>query len=608
MKRWPNRLLLIAGTAALAAAIPASSQRSPESLLPPGFGAPEPPPPPPKEEPGPDSPPGEDPPAPAPGPAPPQQPELPSGVPPIRDSAEEDLQRPAPRPSYAFDVPADALRSTEAVGVLDAGDWGLGLGAFGSANGAYLATLMRQLEAPLPSRWASMLLRRALMSRVPSPATVDPVDWVAERAALLLRMGEADAARSLVQAVDVTNYTPRMIQAALDTSLATADPAALCPIIVPGLALGEQPVWRIADAMCAALAGEAARAGALIDQARNSGAVSGTDLLLAEKVVGAGTDTRRAVTVDWDEVDSLSPWRFGLASATGMEIPERLLTAGGPRIQAWFARAPMVPVEQRLAAAKVAAVLGVFSSNALVEMHSLVFDSADPGEVAGTPAGRLRIAFAHRESGQRMEALRDLWDDGDTPVDRYAQRILTAAAAAGLPPSAEFAGDAEHLIAAMLSAGLDDEAALWSDIVADGQADVLAWALLAVGSPQPTVDLGASSVEAFRAEDDSRGDRRTQFLVAALAGLGRISAGEASSLAADLGFDLGREDRWTRALDEAVRARQPGTVALLAGVGMQTGEWESVPASHLYRIVSALRQTGLEFEARMIAAEALTRL
>jgi hypothetical protein len=492
--------------------------------------------------------------------------------------------------------------------VLDPGDWGLGPNAFGTGNGAYLATLMRQLEAPLPSRWMSMLLRRALMSRVPSPATVGPVDWVAERAALLLRMGEADAARSLVQAVDVTNYTPGMIQTALDTALATADPAALCPIVVPGRALGDQPVWRVADAMCAALAGEAARAGALVDQARNSGAVSGADLLLAEKVVGAGTDARRAVSVDWDEVDSLSPWRFGLASATGMEIPERLLATAGPRMQAWFARAPMVPVEQRMAAAKVAAVLGVFSSNALVEMHALQFDGADPGEAAGTPAGRLRIAFAHRDAGQRLSALRDLWDDGDTPDSRYAQRILTAGAAAGLPPSADFAEHADDLIAAMLSAGLDEEAARWSGIVASGDADVLAWGLLAVGSPRPEVDLSSSSIQAFRDEDDSRGDRKSQFLVASLAGLGRISPAEASSLSADFGFELGREDRWTRALDQAVRARQPGTVALLAAVGMQTGGWANVPASHLYRIVRGLRQVGLEFEARMIAAEALTRL
>jgi hypothetical protein len=41
---------------------------------------------------------------------------------------------------------------------------------------------------------------------------------------------------------------------------------------------------------------------------------------------------------------------------------------------------------------------------------------------------------------------------------------------------------------------------------------------------------------------------------------------------------------------------------------MQSADWSGVPPEHLYRIMRALRQVGLEFEARMIAAEALTRL
>jgi hypothetical protein len=422
-------------------------------------------------------------------------------------------------------------------------------------------------------------------------------------------MGEADAARALVQSVDVSSYTPAMVQVALDTALATADPAALCPLIVPGRALGDQPVWRMADAMCAALAGEAARATSLIDQARGRGGAGGADLLLAEKVIGAGTDTRRAVSVQWDEVERITPWRFGLASATGLEIPERLMNDAGPRMQAWLARAPMVPVEQRLSAAFVAASLGVFSSNALVEMHSLVLEGADPEQAGETPAGRLRIAFAHRDPGQRLRALRDLWDDaGDAAAQRYGRLVLTAGAATRIEPSQERAEDADELIAAMLSAGLDAQADRWSETVAGGDADERAWALLALGSPRPSVDISASTIDGFRDDDDSRGDRRTQMLVAALAGLDRIGADEASQIASGLGVDLGREDRWTRALDAAVAARQPGTVAVLAAVGMQTADWTGVPPSYLFRIVRALRLAGLEFEARMIAAEALTRL
>jgi hypothetical protein len=102
----------------------------------------------------------------------------------------------------------------------------------------------------------------------------------------------------------------------------------------------------------------------------------------------------------------------------------------------------------------------------------------------------------------------------------------------------------------------------------------------------------------------ANGPLRARMLAAALAGLGRAGDG----LASGLGVDIGRQDDWSRALDRAAGAGQSGTVALLAAVGMQAGDWSGVPPEHLYRIMRALRQVGMEYEARMIAAEALTRL
>ena len=54
--------------------------------------------------------------------------------------------------------------------------------------------------------------------------------------------------------------------------------------------------------------------------------------------------------------------------------------------------------------------------------------------------------------------------------------------------------------------------------------------------------------------------------------------------------------------------RQPATVLLLSAIGMQAGDWRGVPPAVLYRIVAALRAVGLSGEARMIAAEAMSRL
>ncbi|HMG47311.1 MAG TPA: hypothetical protein VK614_07605 [Allosphingosinicella sp.] len=588
---WRTRALLLAGAAAALAALPALGRTTPESLLPPGFGDPQNLPPPEEK-------------------APPQKArptqvgnevdnQLSGNL--MGDVEEVQLDQSAlPRPTNYFTIPEGSARSTDFVGPLAPGNFGLGDDAFGVRNGPLYAALMGQLDAPLPSRWTSILLRRALLSRLAVPAGVQPVDWVAERAALLLRMGEADAARMLVEAVDVEQYTPRMVEVAAQTALATADPSALCPLVGPARSWSHDPVWILADGMCAALEGEAARATALIDQARDQAGTS-IDLLLAEKVIGAGAGSRRAVDIQWEGVDEVNPWRFALASAVGLQVPDRLMNAARPEIRAWLARAPMVPLDQRLDAASTAAALGVFSSHSLVELYSLMLDETDPAEVSGSIGARLRTAWVGRDVAERMGAIRELWRGAEAPQQRYARSILTAGAAARIAPSADLSGDAGDLIASMLSAGMDREAAAWAGVVEQAGEGSRAWALLAVGAPRPVV---ADRLDAFVSADDSAGRQRSQLLAAALAGLGRINADRA----ARAGFRLGAEDRWTAAIDEAARARAPGAVALLAGIGMQTATWRGVPPPYLFRIVRALRAVGLDYEARMIAAEAVARL
>ncbi|HEX8625039.1 MAG TPA: hypothetical protein VF782_08150, partial [Allosphingosinicella sp.] len=372
----------------------------------------------------------------------------------------------------------------------------------------------------------------------------------------------------------------------------------LCPLVGPGRKLSDEPVWPLADAMCASLEGDAARASQLIEQARRRSG-GGIDTLLAEKVIGAGVNTRRAVTIEWQGVNELSSWRFGLASATGLEIPAGLMNRAGPAVWAWQARAPMIPLEQRIAAAERAATLGVFSNASLVEMHSLLLDRTDPSEAEASIGGRLRKAYVGGSIENRVDAMRDLW--GGEGGDRYGRFILTAAAAARIPASADRGNRTDDLVGSMMAGGFDRFAGGWGPVAdgLDGDDGHRAWSILAVGAPRPVVDLAAGRIEDFT---DSAGSHRGRMLVAALAGLGRLD----DPLA--YGVSPAPRSRWANLIAAAARANQPGTVALLAGVGMQTPSWRGVPPEHLYHIVRALKDVGLEYEARMIAAEAMTRL
>jgi len=65
------------------------------------------------------------------------------------------------------------------------------------------------------------------------------------------------------------------------------------------------------------------------------GAAPKIDILLAQKFAGAASQGHRAVKIEWDGVDSLTPWRTGLALATGLEPPEALRKQSGAAMPCW---------------------------------------------------------------------------------------------------------------------------------------------------------------------------------------------------------------------------------------------------------------------------------
>jgi hypothetical protein len=235
-------------------------------------------------------------------------------------------------------------------------------------------------------------------------------------------------------------------------------------------------------------------------------------------------------------------------------------------------------------------------------------------EDRSSPAGRLRAAYRGDDDDARLSAMHALWDaaaNGEGGErDRYAASILTARAAAGITPSNDQQDDVAALVASMLSAGLDLQAERWARVAdsAGGSDGDRAWSILAVGAPHPAVTISVARVQKFIDRAGGSGAQHSALLVAALAGLGRLGDADAVKLARSLGVALGQPSPYGNALRRAVQQGQRGTVALLVATGMQTPTWTGVPASDFYRMMSALRAVGMESEARMIAAEAMSRL
>src|SRR3546814_7058298 len=90
-------------------------------------------------------------------------------------------------------------------------------------------------------------------------------------------MGEADSARLLVQSVDSDRFTPRLYAIAMQTYLATADPAGLCPLSAGALRFSKEPGWDMTRAICPALSGDQGSASGPLNQAQRRGVVRRID-------------------------------------------------------------------------------------------------------------------------------------------------------------------------------------------------------------------------------------------------------------------------------------------------------------------------------------------
>jgi integrase/recombinase XerD len=235
--------------------------------------------------------------------------------------------------------------------------------------------------------------------------------------------------------------------------------------------------------------------------------------------------------------------------------------------------------------------MGVFSSQSLVDLYSAIYDTTDPSDLPTTDAWQLREAFVGKDEPTRLAAIRHLLGLGKEGLQKEAARALVARAATLVTPDAKLGKDAANLISAMLAAGYDRAAARWLSAVGgmDGQDSDRCWAMLALGAPD-IADVSTSRVNSFIRRDKSPNKIRSAFLVAGLAGLGRISTDTANSLNRRYGLGLGATTSWTKIIDASAGRGQAGSVVVLTGTGFQTANWDRIPSAHLYHAIAGLHR------------------
>jgi len=506
-----------------------------------------------------------------------------------------------------FDLPAATGRTVDVAGPLTGDLGGYGMGAFAGSDARFLAALMQRIEVPVASRWAHIVLRRALLSESATPAGINPADWIAARSLLLMHMGEIDGAKALLDFVPADRFTPALYRVSGQVHFAAADPAGMCPIAATGVAVSRDPLWQLSEAMCAALNGDDVSAARGFDAVRAQRRVDRFDVMLGERVAALAGAGGRAANIAWDEVDALTPYRFGVTAAAGVAVPAALLaklavTTRGAS-QGWVFRAGGLPTETRAAAARDAGALGIAGVGEIIALRSADANTADG------PAADLRRAYVAASVTDRIAALRSIWTSGATERDRYGAHVETALAAARLPVDAALAADAPDIIGSLMSAGLAPAAARWAKVAAGGSPSVrgAGWALLAGGG---TVAISPKAMSDWLASADA-GSRvatrhRAALLLAALDALGRTRGDSGwDRLRTDLGL-APVSNSWTQAIDAAAAAGRPGEVAVLAATGLQSA-WRAVPPAHFGHIVGAYARVGRRSEAELLVAEAVMR-
>ena len=307
-----------------------------------------------------------------------------------------------------FDIPPAARRSMEQVGILGQREGGLPAASLARQPAALVRAVLAGTTRPMVSRWGHILLRRALASRLATPEEMDPVEFATLRVRALNALGEHVVARAVVQDIDTANYSPALTDAAVEAYIGSADIIGACPAVRLIDTQRDDAEWQMLAGICNAYAGEATRAQNDLRRLLSRTEDDRIDVLLAQRVAGSAGRGRRAVTIEWDGIAGLTPWRFALANALGEPVPDELLGDAEPDLLRTAALTPALTPLQRARAADIAAASGILSSAAMVDLYSQIFAEEGAEGDAAVTASRLREAYVGTDPLQRLAAIRDI--------------------------------------------------------------------------------------------------------------------------------------------------------------------------------------------------------
>ena len=531
---------------------------------------------------------------------------------------------PAPaveRAPAGIEVDPLAEIATDYGGTLDSGAGGFPIDMWRGSDRGFVERLLPQLPVAPRSPAQRDLTRRLLLSSAEAPAGTVNVNLVAARAERLMALGDRAAAAELLALMPESQRDAATARIRLEASwLAGQDDEACAEVGTLIRRFDQDPYLQKALVFCQAKAGQTDEATLGLDLLREQGHADDETFF---DLIGVLTGLRK--TAKAETLGEPKGLHYALFKATGQKLPADAADIAGPDLLA----AGDGP--ERLAATEQAALAGLADPDALARAYGA--EPVPPEELAGaldvapdSPHARAvlyqaaaRATVPTQRASLIQKALAGARQDGSylTAARVYLPLIER------LKPEPAIAAVAGEAGRALYFGGRSELAGAWLEVARaesarnpDAAASVpVLWLLARIaGGAEPLVWDG-KSVAAWRqsqaAAGDADADLRAARLFALFDGLGEpVSAAwqvladpAVPSTPASSPGAMPNPALWFALGDSAEAGRLGETVMLALFVLGPDGPGGAHPIA-LARALAALRQVGLESDARALAFEA----
>ena len=501
-------------------------------------------------------------------------------------------------------------------GTLEEGAGGFPMDMWKDTDRLLVEHLLPRLPPALTSPAMRDLERRLLLTNAEAPAGKGSgVNLFAARADRLASLGLSRDAATLLAMMPAGLMDKVAARLRLDSLLLAGDVDGACKAVddVSQIASADS-YWQETQVFCQLRAGKADQAGLGLDLLGDQGAKDSAFFKLASALGGQ--------KVKLDSLADPTPLDLAMLRAANLPLPRDAAQSHSPGVLAALAQDRALDSALRLAAAEQAAATGAITTAQLQEAYTSVTfpaggledpiptSAGDPG-----PIGRARLyqaAGGTLEPQARARLLQAALDRA-----RHQGGYLLAAQVdmayllplAPAPELAWFAGDAGR---ALYATGHYEQANAWLELArsaAPGDPQTAAVSALAVyariAGVGPALSWDPASLEKWR---QSAGiSDGAQRLFAIFEGLGEPISGGWSLIgqpAAAAASAKTPDPGLLFALSDAAAAHRIGETVLLALYALGPEGPGGCNPLALSRVITGLRQIGLDSEARAIAMEA----